>query len=297
MTPVRVGLIGAGPWARAVTGPVFAAGPETELVGVWSRTEAHAREAASALRVEQYEDVDALIAACDAVAIAVTPDAQPDLAMRAVEAGRSVLLEKPLAADLAAAQRLTDAIDHAGVGSLIMLTYRFHPSLPPFAEAAAALDALGGWGCFLSGAFLPGSPYARGWRLERGALLDVGPHLLDLHEVAFGEIVDIDAAGDRHGWVALTLTHASGVTSQGSLCCRLATESRTAVECFGTSGTARFDGRDGDRAELGANIRRAFADVARGGTHPSDARRGLHLQTLIDRAERGLAQADTDGGR
>jgi predicted dehydrogenase len=86
-----------------------------------------------------------------------------------------VLLEKPLSADLAAAHRLTDAIDHAGVGSLLMLTYRFHPGLPPFAEAAAALDALGGWGCFLSGAFLPGSPYARGWRLERGALLDVAP--------------------------------------------------------------------------------------------------------------------------
>ena len=297
MTPVRVGLIGAGPWARAVTGPVFAAGPETELVGVWSRTAEHAGEAASALGVERYEDVDALIAACDAVAIAVTPDAQPALAMRAVEAGRSVLLEKPLAADLAAAQRLTDAIDARGRRLAPHAHLSLPSGLPPFAEAAAALDALGGWGCFLSGAFLPGSPYARGWRLERGALLDVGPHLLDLHEVAFGEIVDIDAAGDRHGWVALTLTHASGITSQGSLCCRLAMESRTAVECFGTSGTARFDGRDGDRAELGANIRRAFADVARGGTHPSDARRGLHLQTLIDRAERGLAQADTDGGR
>jgi predicted dehydrogenase len=297
MTPVRVGLIGAGPWARAVTGPVFAAGPETELVGVWSRTAEHAREVASGLGVAAYEDVDALIVASDAVAIAVTPDAQPDLARRAVEAGKSVLLEKPLAADLADAQRLADAIERVGVGSLLMLTYRFHPGLARFADAAAAVDALGGWGCFLSGAFLPGSPYARGWRLERGALLDVGPHLLDLHEVGFGEIVDIDATGDRHGWVALSLTHASGVTSQGSLCCRLAMESRTEVECFGTNGTARFDGRDGDRAELGANIRRAFAGVARGGTHPSDARRGLHLQTLIDRAERQLAEPRVDAGR
>jgi predicted dehydrogenase len=297
MTAVRVGLIGAGPWARAVTGPVFAAGPETELVGVWSRTRDHARDVASALGVDPYEDIDALIATCDAVAIAVTPGAQPDLAVRAVKAGKSVLLEKPIAADLAEAQRLTDAIERAGVGSLLMLTYRFHPGLARFAEAAAAVDGLGGWGCFLSGAFLPGSPYARGWRLERGALLDVGPHLLDLHEVAFGEIVDIDAAGDPHGWVSLTLTHASGITSQGSLCCRLAMESRTEVECFGTNGSARFDGRDGDRAELGANIRRAFADVARGGTHPADVRRGLHLQTLVDRAERQLAQRQAGGDR
>jgi predicted dehydrogenase len=287
-TPVRVGLIGAGPWARGVTGPVFAAGPETQLAGVWSRTAEHATEVADALGVEAFGDVDALIDASDAVAIAVTPDAQPDLAMRAAAAGRPVLLEKPIAADLDRATRLVDAIEAAGVGSLVMLTYRFHPNVPAFVDAARAAELIGGWGCFLSGAFLSGSPYATGWRLERGALLDVGPHLLDLHELAFGEIVDIEAAGDRHGWVALTLRHATGATSQASLCCILPIESRTEVEGFGTRGTVHFDGREGDRREVGANMRRAFVDVVRGLPHECDARRGLHLQQLIDRAEKQL---------
>ena len=201
-----------------------------------------------------------------------------------------MLLEKPLADDLDGARRIVDAIDAAGVGSLLMLTYRFHPLVPGFAAAASRSEWLGATGYFLSGAFLPESPYANGWRMERGALLDVGPHLLDLHELALGEIVDISAAGDPHGWVALTLTHASGVTSQGSLCCRVATESRTDIECFGPSGTLRFDGREGDRAEVGSNLRAAFADVARGGSHPSDARRGLHLQELVARADRQLVQ-------
>lgn len=285
---IRVGLIGAGPWARGVTGPVFAAGPETELAGVWSRTPANAHEAATALGVEAFTDVDGLLAVSDAVAIAVTPDAQPDLAVRAAEAGKPMLLEKPLADDLAGAQRIVDAVERAGVGTLVMLTYRFHPGLQRFAEAAAGFDALGGRGCFISGAFLPGSPYARGWRLERGALLDVGPHLLDLHELALGEITDIQAAGDRHGWVALNLTHASGATSQASLCCRAAMESRTELELFGPAGSLLFDGREGDRREVGTNMRRAFASVVAGVAHPADARRGLHLQALIERAERGL---------
>src|SRR5262249_39517726 len=148
-SPIRVGLIGAGPWARGVTGPVFAAGPETQLAGVWSRTADHAAEVAGALGADAVGDVDALIDASDAVAIAVTPDAQPELAMRAVRAGRPVLLEKPIAADLDGATQLVDAIDAAGVGSLVMLTYRFHPLVPEFVRAARAAELTGGWGCFL----------------------------------------------------------------------------------------------------------------------------------------------------
>lgn len=35
--PVRVGLIGAGPWARDMHAPMLAAGPETVLTAVWAR--------------------------------------------------------------------------------------------------------------------------------------------------------------------------------------------------------------------------------------------------------------------
>ena len=99
------------------------------------------------------------------------------------------------------------------------------------------------------------------------------------------EITDIQAAGHRHGWVALNLKHRSGATSQASLCCRVAMESRTELELFGTSGSRLFDGREGDRREVGTNMRRAFAGVVAGTPHPADAKRGLHLQELIERAE------------
>ena len=132
-------------------------------------------------------------------------------------------------------------------------------------------------------------------------LLDVGPHLLDLHEVAFGEIVDVVAAGDAHG---RSRSSTSGVTSQASLSCRIAMESRTEIEVFASDGVVRFDGRDGDRREIGANIRRSFAEVARGGSHPADACCGLHLQTLIEQAAqqprrrgRRFGAATTDGRR
>jgi predicted dehydrogenase len=209
--------------------------------------------------------------------------------VQAARAGKALLLEKPLAFDVEGAQRVADAVGEAGVGSLVVLTLRFHPPTRTFLEEAQTFDALGGRGCFLSGAFLDGSPFAQGWRLERGCLLDVGPHLIDVLDAALGEVVDIDAAGDVHGWVSLILHHASGVTSQASLCTRTAIGSRTEVELFGPAGTILVDGRSGDRTDAFAVLRSEFAEVARtGAPHAVDVRRGLHLQKLLALAEAKL---------
>src|SRR5262245_52756556 len=104
--PLEIGLIGAGPWARMVTGPLLAAGPQTRVTGVWSRNAEHATTLAQQLGVHAMRDVDALLSSCSAVAIAVAPSAQPAFAVRAAQAGKALLLEKPLGADLAGAQSI-----------------------------------------------------------------------------------------------------------------------------------------------------------------------------------------------
>ncbi|MFD1312107.1 gfo/Idh/MocA family oxidoreductase, partial [Streptomyces kaempferi] len=45
--PVEVGLVGAGPWARAMHARMLAAGPETRLAAVWARRAEAARETAA----------------------------------------------------------------------------------------------------------------------------------------------------------------------------------------------------------------------------------------------------------
>lgn len=285
---LAVGLIGAGPWARAVTGPVLAAGPQTSVTGIWSRTPAHAEAAATQLGVPAFTDLDALFDTCDAVAIAVAPGAQPALAEHAAAAGKSMLLEKPLAGDVAGARTVVDAIERAGVGAVVTLSYRFNPLLDDFIAALEGIEPVGGRGCFISGAFL-GGPFATGWRLERGAVLDVGPHLLDLLEAALGPIVDVKAAGDPMGTVALACTHASGATSSGTLCCTAASDSRTEIEVYGRTGTRSYDGRKLDGDAWGDRLRDALVTVAGGGTHPANARRALHLQELIEQIEAQLS--------
>ena len=138
--------------------------------------------------------------------------------MRAARAGKALLLEKPLGADVAGAQAVVDAVDEAGVGALVMLSNRFNPGLRRLRRRGReGRAALGGRGCFISGAFL-GGPFAYGWRLERGAVLDIGPHLLDLLEAGLGEIVDVRASGDPLGWVSVICTHASGRDEQRRRC-------------------------------------------------------------------------------
>jgi predicted dehydrogenase len=281
--PLAVGLAGAGPWARHVHAPTMAAGPETRLAGVWSRTEASASALAAVHGVATFPSFDALLDSCEAVALAVPPAVQPDLAVRAAGAGKALLLEKPLAPDVAGAERVAGAVAEAGVGSIMVLTYRFAPAVRDFLAAAGGFTATGGRACFLSGAFL-GGDYARSaWRQEHGVLLDVGPHILDLVDAALGPTVGVRAHGDVHGWVGALLEHESGALSEVSISCVAAiTPSRTEVEIFGPDGSLGVDGRADAREQVFANLRADLATVARTGEpHPCDASRGLQIQRLV----------------
>ena len=292
MTPeaVRVGLAGAGPWARAVHAPMLAAGPETELAGVWSRTPEHAAELAAAHGVPAFPSYDAMLAAVDAVALAVVPAAQPDLAVAAANAGKALLLEKPLALDVAGAERVARAVAANHVGSVMVLTYRFADVVRDFLVDARRGDWHGARACFLSGAFLGGA-FAGGWRLDLGAVLDVGPHILDLVEAALGPVAELTAQGDARDWVAVQMLHTNGARSDVTLSCASAIEpSRTEVELYGRERSIAVAARAVARAESFARLRAEFAAVARtGDAHPCDAARGLELQRLVDRVERALA--------
>jgi len=292
MAPLAVGIAGAGPWASLVHGPVLAAGPETEVAGVWSRTEASAAKVAAAHGVPVCRSFDELLECCDAVALVVPPVVQPVLAVAAARAGKAVLLEKPLGADVVEAARVADAVGEAGVGSLVVLTYRFASIVRDFLAAARDFPVTGARGCFLSGAFLGGPFAAPPWRAEAGALLDVGPHILDLIDAAAGPVVAIEGRGDPHGFMAFVLEHENGAVSDVSLSCRVGDErSRTEVELFGPEGALTVDARAAARAESFATLRAEFAAVARtGGPHECDVQRGLHVQKLVEMAQAALGR-------
>jgi predicted dehydrogenase len=275
--------------------PMLAGGPETTLAGVWARRPEAARALAEAHGSRAVGSLEELWDVCEAVAFAVPPDVQAEVATAAARAGKHLLLDKPLALTVGAAEGLAAAVGEAGVVSQMVLTNRYGPRGRAFLAEAAGFEVVGARCASLSGALLDQSPFATPWRLRHGALLDVGPHLFDLLEGAVGPIEELSGRGDPLQWVSLTCRHAGGQVSEVSMSLTLPL-AETVFECvlYGPSGSLVYHRPDraSAAAELeaaGATLRREFAAAVTSGIPPElDVNRGLRLQRLIDVAARSL---------
>ena len=296
MRGVAVGLVGAGPWARMLHAPMLAGGPETSLAGVWARRPEAARALAEAHGSLAVGSLEELVDRCEAVAFAVPPDIQARIATEAARAGKHLLLDKPVALTVAAAEELAAAVGEAGVVSQMVLTNRYGPHGRAFLAAAEGFEVVGARCASLSGALLDQSPFATPWRKRHGALLDVGPHLFDLLEGAIGPVEELSGRGDPLRWVSLTCRHAGGQVSEISMSLTLPLVP-TVFECslYGPGGALTYrrppdpPAAMADLQAAGATLRREFAAaVTSGNASVLDVNRGLRLQRLIDAAARSL---------
>ena len=139
---MRFGLLGTGPWAQLAHAPALASHEHVDLIGIWGRDPVKAGDLASRSGVTAYPDVDALIADVDAVAIALPPDVQAPLAVRAARAGRHLLLDKPVAFTVAAAREIVTAVEDRDLASVVFFTRRFAPDVAAFLADA---EHRGGW--------------------------------------------------------------------------------------------------------------------------------------------------------
>ncbi|WP_443033922.1 SDR family oxidoreductase [Streptomyces sp. AD681] len=159
--------------------------------------------------------------------------------------------------------------------------------LPPqlFGELSRQADAV--VHCAAATDFRPDT--SRTWSVnvrgtEHGALLDLGPHLLDLLDAAVGPVTAIRATGDPRRWVELTWEHENGAVSQASLSGSVAVpRALTRVELFGVSEPLVYDTAGLNHEECWPVLRHDFAMAVRSRTPtPLDAGRGLYLQGRLD---------------
>ncbi|WP_327291453.1 Gfo/Idh/MocA family protein [Streptomyces sp. NBC_01198] len=291
MTALRVGLLGTGPWARLAHGPALAAHPDVDFAGVWGRRTEAATEVAELFGTRAYGDAGTLIADVDAVAIALPPALQAPLAARAARAGRHLLLDKPLADTVEGAREVVDAVEQAGVRSVVFFTLRFDTAS---AEWIGRQAAAGGWytgrADWYGAVFGAGdSPFADSpWRREKGGLWDVGPHALSVLLPVLGDVTAIAAARGPGDTVHLTLRHDSGASSTAVLTLTAPPAGAgVAVEFRGTHGVAAYPD------ELAGPATDAFAraiDVLAGGEpHGCDARFGLRVTEILAAVEELIA--------
>jgi predicted dehydrogenase len=290
---MRFGLFGTGNWAEITHGPGLVAHPDVELVGVWGRDRAKAIRLAERLGARGFADADKLIASVDAVAIALPPDVQAELAVRAANAGRHLLLDKPLALSVEAADRVVAAVERTQVATVIFFTRRFFPAVEAFLADAATQEWDGAHITMFSSLYATASPFAASpWRRERGALWDIGPHALSIVVPALGPVVEVKAVAGRHMTSHILLRHERGAVS--SLALTLDAPSAAATQevvFYGPAGrvTVREANRTGEEA-FGEAISRLIANAASGVIDDSvGVRFGRDIVAILATAEAAIA--------
>lgn len=213
---MRFGVIGTSWWAGEIHAAGVAGHPEAVLAGVWGRDPARTQALADRYDVDPYADLDALFDAVDAVTFSVSPQVQAELAVRAAAAGKHLLLEKPLAIGLPAAEQVVQAVDAAGVAALVFFNDRYLPEPEDFLTSMTG--AVGGRAEWLACLQTPDNPFAHSpWRHAQGALWDVGPHALAALLPVLGPVRDVTGARGPGDLVHLVLTHNSGAVSTAAL--------------------------------------------------------------------------------
>ncbi len=192
---IRAGFVGGGFMATVHSRAARAA--RAELTGGASSSANRARDAAQRLGfATAFDSLGDLLAApdIDVVHICTPNTTHAEIARAALEAGKHVICEKPLATSATDAAALVELAAELGLVAAVPFVYRFHP----MAREARARVARGETGRLLSvqGAYLQdwlAAPRDDDWRVDTAlggpsrAFADIGSHLVDLLEFVSGE--------------------------------------------------------------------------------------------------------------
>lgn len=183
MSDVGVLLVGAGRAGR-VHGRNFAAGVRgARLLAVADVDRDAAEDAAEELGVDEVStDPEAAIRDPEVEGVVITTPTftHADLAVTALEAGKHVLCEKPLASSVEDAQRVADAVDAADSSFVMAFMRRFDPRFTRVRERIDAGD-IGDPILVRSTGRGPGLPPEWAWDtdLSGGLIAEVNSHDLD----------------------------------------------------------------------------------------------------------------------
>jgi predicted dehydrogenase len=290
---MRFGVLGTGFWAREIHAASLAEHEDAELVGVWGRDLAKAKALGAEFEAAGYDDLDELLAEVDAVSFSLPPAVQVPLAIRAAEAGKHLLLEKPIALSLDDADRLVTAVRDNGVASVVFFTFRFQPGTTTWLAQAARTALMGGAGSWLGNLFEPGSPFKdSAWRAEKGALWDIGPHALSLFLPALGPVTQVQAGGGLGDTVHLVLHHEGGAASTVTLSHTVASMS-SGIEFFVHGDAGRItllpEAGPAARAAHSVAVSELAAAALTGGAHPCDVVFGREVVAVLEAAARALS--------
>jgi predicted dehydrogenase len=260
MAEINWGIIGCGAVTERKSGPAFSKVNGSKVVAVMRRDEDKAKDYALRHNISAwYGNADELISnpEVNAVYVATPPSSHAGYAIRAMEKGKPVYVEKPMASDYADCTRMLEVSQKTGQ-PLYVAYYRRY--LPYFIKVKEILSC-GKLGTLLYAKIdfhIAPRPEdfnaeALPWRVipeiaGGGYFYDLACHQLDLLEWFFGNIVEVDGASfNRRGLynaedvVFARLQYGQGFPVNAQWCfCAGNDEHTDIIRIFGTNGTLEF---------------------------------------------------------
>lgn len=244
------------------------------MKAICGRNEEAVKDAADIFGWESYEtDANALInrADIDAVDVSSPGYAHKDQVIAAARAGKHILCEKPIANTLAEAKEMVEAVEKAGVISLVMFNYRRVPALRLAKEMidSGELGEIRHFRATYQQDWIADPEFPMVWRLDKkqsgsGALGDIGSHIADLGKFLVGDVSQVSSmmktiikerpvkpgssemgtvtVDDCAAWLAEFENGATG-TFEVTRFAR-GQKNRNSIEIYGSKGSLTFDFQD-----------------------------------------------------
>ena len=257
-TTINWGIIGCGDVTEMKSGPAFNKVSHSKLVAVMRRNAEKAKDYASRHGVAKwYSDAASLIndPHVNAIYVATPPLNHEGYAIEALKAGKPVYVEKPMAIDAAAAERMTVMAEQTGI-KLSVAHYRRQQ--PLFLKIKSLLEekAIGDVRLVNLQLFYPPNSQMiaktdEAWRLNPtisggGLFHDLAPHQLDLMLYFFGRPVKATGVAlnssrlyDVDDTVSGQVLFNNNILFSGAWCFS-APERKDQCEIIGADGTLRF---------------------------------------------------------
>ncbi|MGH7319288.1 MAG: Gfo/Idh/MocA family protein [Candidatus Rokuibacteriota bacterium] len=254
---IRVGILSFAHYHATFWSEAFRDSPLADFVGIWDDDRARGEEAGRRYGVPFWPELDALLAACEAVGVTSETAEHRRLIEAAARRGRHILCEKPLATTLEDCERIARVVTETGVTFVQSFPKRFDPANHELRRMVQAGE-LGRIALVRvrHGHFHGLDPaFTRGWwvdpaRSGGGALLDEGSHAADFVRWLFGEPESVTAttSGSALG-LPVEDTAVAVFRFPGGLLAEVATSwaftaADNSVELYGTGGTAVLSGVD-----------------------------------------------------
>lgn len=201
---MKFGLIGVGA-IGAIRADALRLSPLCALTAVSDLDEARARKVAPEARY--FAQATDLISSdlIDAVIISAPPTFHESLTMAALDAGKHVLVEKPMAATPDACRRMAEAANAAGKLLSVGYNHRYFEAVKRLRDAVqdGAIGTLSHVRAYAGHAGL--AEFKAPWMYDvdvmgGGALMDNGTHILDMVRYVMGDATEVFGQATNRVW-------------------------------------------------------------------------------------------------